>query len=74
MHLDQATATDLLHELEACQPDAQVRIAQQSTWPSRHRPRHGRGPVDLDDTSLVDLGQGTQLGNLPEPVREQLGS
>jgi hypothetical protein len=29
--------------------------------------------VDLDATSVVNLGQGAQLGYLPEPVRHQLG-
>jgi hypothetical protein len=33
VHLDLATVTDLLHELEACHPDAKVGLAQQPAWP-----------------------------------------
>jgi hypothetical protein len=33
VHLERVTVTDLLQELEACEPDAEVRIAQQPTWP-----------------------------------------
>jgi hypothetical protein len=29
--------------------------------------------VDVDGTSVVYLGQGAQLGYLPEPARQQLG-
>ena len=76
MHLDRATVTDLLDELEACQPDAEVRIAQQPAWPFEDAidPGTAAVQVDLDGTSVVDLGQGAQLGHLPEPARHQLGS
>ena len=76
MHLDLATVTDLLHELEACQPDAQVRLAQQppgrsgdAITPAPPRPRSTWTPP-----AWPDLGQGAQLGHLPEPARNQLGS
>jgi hypothetical protein len=29
--------------------------------------------VDRDGTPLVSLGEGAQLGDLPQPIREQLG-
>jgi Domain of unknown function (DUF4314) len=68
MHADQVTVCDLLQELEACQPDAEVRIAQQPAGrPRTPSTRHGRGPGDLDGTSVVDLGQGAQLGHSPSP-------
>ena len=74
MHLERVTVADLLHELEACQPDAES--ASLSSPPGRRAidPGTAAVQVDLDDTSLVDLGQGAQLGYLPKPVREQLGS
>jgi hypothetical protein len=65
VYLDLATVTDLLDELEACQPDAEVRIAQQPAWPFEYA---------IDPGSVVYLGQGAQLSYLSEPVREQLGS
>jgi hypothetical protein len=76
VHLDLATVTDLLHELEAYQPDAQVRLAQQPAWPFEDAidPDTVAVEVDLDGTSVVDRGQGGQLGHLPEPARNQLGS
>jgi hypothetical protein len=38
-----------------------------------NRPRQRRGQVELDDTTVVDIGEGEQLGYLPETVRQQLG-
>jgi hypothetical protein len=75
VHLDRVTVTDLLHELEACQPDAEVRLAQQPAWPFEDAidPGTAAVQVDLDATSVVNLGQGAQPGYLPEPVRHQLG-
>jgi hypothetical protein len=75
VHLDRVTVTDLLHELEACQPDAEVRIAQQPISPSADAidPGTAAVPGALGATSVANLGQGAQLGYLPEPVRHQLG-
>jgi hypothetical protein len=75
VHLDRVTVTDLIHELEACEPDAEVRLAQQPAWPFAYAidPGNAAVPVDLDGTNVVYLGQGAQLGYLPEPVRHQLG-
>jgi len=33
MHADKVTVVDLIEELEACDPDAEVRLAQQPAWP-----------------------------------------
>jgi hypothetical protein len=76
MRLDRVTATDLINELEAGEPDADVRLAQQPARPFKYAidPGTAAVQVDLDGTSAVDLGQGAQLGYLPEPAREQLGS
>jgi hypothetical protein len=69
------TGTDLIQELEACDPDAEVRLAHQPGWPFEYAidPGTAAVKVDLDRTSLVDLAHGAQLGYLPEPVRHQLG-
>jgi hypothetical protein len=68
------TVTDLIQELETCDHDAEVRLAQQP-WPFEYAidPSRAAVHVDLDGTGVVDLGEGAQLGYRPEPVREQLG-
>jgi hypothetical protein len=60
VHLERVTVTDLLQELEACEPDAEVRLAQQPTWPFEDAidPSTAAVQVDLDRTSVVELGQG----------------
>ena len=67
MHLERVTVTDLLHELEAGEPD--VKVASLSSPPGR-----SRTPSTPARPSVVDIGQGAQLGHLPEPARNQLGS
>jgi hypothetical protein len=60
VHRDRVTVTDLLQELEACQPDAEVRIAQQPAWPSADAidPGNAAVQVNLDRGGMVELGQG----------------
>jgi hypothetical protein len=50
VHLERVTVTDLPQELEACEPDAEVRIAQQPTWPFEDAidPSTAAVQVDLD--------------------------
>jgi hypothetical protein len=69
------TVVQLMEELEGCNPDAEVRLAQQPAWPfaSAIDPGNAAVQVELDDTTAVDIGQGEQLGYLPETVRQQLG-
>ena len=73
MHVDRVTVTDLIQALEGCDPE--VRLAQQPTWPFEYAidPTNAAVKVDLDGTSVVYLGQGAQLGYLPQPARQQLG-
>jgi hypothetical protein len=73
--LDRVTDTDLLEELEGCDPDAQVRLAHQPAWPLAYAidPANAAVEVGLDGTSVASLSQGAQLGYLPEPARTQLG-
>jgi hypothetical protein len=75
VHEDRVTVNDLLQALEACDPDAEVRLAHQPAWPFEYAidPGHAAAQVELDGTPVVYLGEGAQLGYLPEPVRQQLG-
>jgi hypothetical protein len=72
---DRVTVTDLIQELEGRDPDAEVRLAQQPAWPFEYAidPGNAIVEVDLDGGPVVYLGEGAQLGYLPQPVREQLG-
>jgi hypothetical protein len=73
--LDRVTVTDLMKELEGCDPDAEVRLAHQPTWPFEYAidPTNPVVEVELDGTPVVYLGEGAQLGYLPDAVRHQLG-
>jgi len=75
VHADRVAVTDLIQELEGCDPDAEVRLAQQPAWPFEYAidPTNTAVQVDLDSGPVVYLGEGAQLGYLPQPAREQLG-
>jgi hypothetical protein len=75
MHLDRVTVTDLIQQLEGCDPDAEVRLAHQPTWPFEYAidPGNAAVEVELDGGPVVYLGEGAQLGYLPQPARQQLG-
>jgi hypothetical protein len=75
MHVDRVTVTDLIQALEGCDPDAEVRLSQQPTWPFQYAidPTNPAVQVDLDGGPVVYLAEGAQLGYLPEPARHQLG-
>jgi hypothetical protein len=72
---DRVTVTDLIQHLEGCDPDAEVRLAQQPAWPFEYAidPTTPAVKVDLDDGPVVYLTEGAQLGYLPHTVRHQLG-
>jgi len=77
MHLDRVTVTDLLHELEGCDPDAEVCLAQQPAWPPEYAidPTNAHGGVGQGGTAVASLGEGAQLGYLPDPAaRSPAGS
>jgi len=70
------TVEELMEELEGCDPDAEVRIAQQPAWPFEYAldPAHAVVAVDLDDRQpVVYLVEGQQLGYLPGQAADQLG-
>jgi hypothetical protein len=70
------TVVELIEALEACDPDAEVRIAQQPAWPFEYAidPANAAVQAQLgDDEPVVYIGEGAQLGYLPGTVREQLG-
>jgi hypothetical protein len=70
------TVEQLLEELEGCDPDAEVRIAQQPAWPFEYALDTAQAvvTVDLDDGQpVVYLVEGQQLGYLPGQAADQLG-
>jgi hypothetical protein len=75
MHADKVTVVDLIEELEACDPDAEVRLAQQPAWPFEYAIDRDHVAVEVQsgDEPVVYIGEGAQLGYLPETVRKQLG-
>ena len=52
MHLGKSTVTDLIEELEGCDPHVEARLAHQPTWPFEYAvdPGNAAVEVDLDDT------------------------
>jgi hypothetical protein len=75
VHADRVAVTDLTQDLEGCDLDAEVRLAHQPAWPFEYAidPTNTAVQVDLDGGPMVYLGEGAQLGYLPEPARQQLG-
>jgi hypothetical protein len=75
VHADKVTVVDLIEELEACDPDAEVRLAQQPAWPFEYAIDRDHVAVEVQsgDEPVVYIGEGAQLGYLPETVRKQLG-
>jgi hypothetical protein len=77
MHFGKLTVSGLIDELEDCDPEAEVRLATQPSWPfewslSNREP----GPVlqvDLEGQPIVYLVEGEQFGHLPGSVAEELG-
>jgi hypothetical protein len=52
MHADKVTVVELIEELEACDPDAEVRLAQQPAWPFEYA-------IDRDHAAVqVQSGDG----------------
>ena len=65
MHADKVTVVDLIEELEACDPDAEVRLAQQPAWPFEYAIDREHAAVQVqsgDGDPVVYLGEGAQLG------------
>lgn len=66
------TVQDLIYELQQMNPNAQVRFASQPQWPFEYTISSAI-QVDFDDeTEVVYLEEGTQIGYLPAKVREEL--
>ncbi len=69
------TVSDLVDQLQQFDPNAEVRLATQPSWPfewslSRSEPAV---EVDLDGQPVVYLVQGAQLGYLPGAAHGELG-
>jgi hypothetical protein len=76
MYDNKITVVELIEELEACDPDAEVRLAQQPAWPFEYAIDRDHAAVQVrsgDDEPVVYIGEGAQLGYLPEGVRQQFG-
>jgi hypothetical protein len=77
MHLDRVTVTDLIHEPEACDPDAEVRIVQQPAWPFETAvdPTNAVVQVDLGGTPVAHLGEAPSSATSPTlPASNSAGS
>ena len=74
---DKLTVSQLIEELDGLDPDAEVRLATQPTWPFEwHLSASEPGPamqLTLDDQPVVYLIEGEQLGYLPDAVCRELG-
>ena len=65
---------DLIDFLEDADPDDEVRLAMQPSWPFEY----SIGQVEIvesdeDDSAIVYLAEGSQLNYLPGTVKEFLG-
>jgi hypothetical protein len=72
---DKLTVEALIEALEDCDPNAEVRLAHQPSWPLQFAvdSDHPTAALDLEDGPVVFLREGEPLGYLPEPARTQLG-
>lgn len=67
------TVLELIEELGFLNPDAEVRLATQPSWPLEH---NIRGIVEVEDEEerlVVYLGEGRQIGYLPGEAADALG-
>jgi hypothetical protein len=67
------TVADLIAELEGCDPDAEVRLAEQPAWAFEYTINSANAvvEVDLHGEPVVYLGEGQQLGYLPDEARRE---
>jgi hypothetical protein len=71
MHHGTIIVAELIQQLDGCDPPRRGPPGPPALLAVclRDRPRHRSGQVELDDTTFVYLGEGIQLGYLPENVR-----
>ena len=70
------TVQELIDELEYLDPETEVRFASQPSWPFEYSISEvvvanveKRG----EEEEVVYLGEGSQIGYLPESAKEELG-
>lgn len=63
------TVADLIEALEGMDPQAEVRLAMQPSWPMEYTV----ADAVEDQTGIVYLSEDRQVGYLPEPGREAVG-
>ncbi len=64
------TVEELVELLEQFPPEAEVRIAQQPSWPFEYSVGEVAAP---DEGKVVYIAEGAQLGYLPGEVSSELG-
>ena len=68
------TIAELMEALQGCDPDAEVRLAHQPSWPLEYALREvAEVLVDHDGPAVVYLVEGAQLGYLPEEAADTIG-
>jgi hypothetical protein len=70
------TVQELMDLLEDLDPEAEVRMAQQPSWPFEYSisdVMQPEPPAEEDRPNVVYLVEGSQLGYLPGYVTEDLG-
>lgn len=63
---------ELLAEAAEINPDMEVRIATQPSWPFEHAVGYGSAIVELDseEDAVFYIAEGNQIGYLPEAATE----
>ncbi len=73
------TVAELIEALEMCNPDAQVRLAEQPSWPFEYSVDRieevftDDASPDFPDEGVVYIGEGNQLDYLPGEARAAMG-
>ena len=65
------TVSTLIGYLEDMNPDSEVRLAIQPRWAFEHS-ISGVAEVEVDGEYIVYIGEGSQLGYLPEGAAEEI--
>lgn len=70
------TVRELIEELEGMNPEAEVRFASQPSWPFEYSVASVVGiseDGDLTESETVYLVEGSQIGYLPDEVKDEIG-
>lgn len=67
------TVKQLMELLEDYPEEAEVRLAQQPSWPFEYRVGEIVETTDAEGKTIVYIGEGRQLDYLPGAARDKLG-